>query len=519
MDFSKFQKFHEEEQKIIENHQNLVKAVLKEWEPELEQAKAMVKATTEDKVKFLMSTDIGKKLLTIAFSKTPLENLLTKYVEGKETMEGLVAKFEAMAEAYITKQELEIMRQPITSVVPKAVLDYLPKNLVVDIDPDGYIQDLYTRFQNKDKNLGVKVQKQKDFMKIKDKFEKLLEASMASKQHNIKIMSLLISIMYETGIRPGGDDGKSMVRTTPLYPGKLDSKEKSAPDIDPASVTTYGAISLLPSHLHVLDEYSWEGSGVQLTFYGKSGQLNFAEVRGTQATHIIKELLEEYSKKPHGGQLFSIDNGKPVTPEKLTSFYTKLLQSAGMEAEDISGHSLTDLRKLKASTTLHDILLRYQDEFYDKILAIDTMSLLNNHKQSLKELSSVIAKYLEKAVEGAELALNHSSMNMTINSYINPQVILSFLSYGGNIPHSFSELVHDKFQLKFDLRNFVIQATQSKLVDPTGWVEAIGLERLALFEERDEFAQQFSLLRFAKQKKIRLASIIKVIARLQRNIR
>jgi len=531
MEFSKFELFHKEEQELIKNHTQLVLSAVKAWAPKIKQVNAIVNASVDDKVALLMGSNIGKKLVSLTIKETALKNLLTKFFEKNETMDVLLQKFETIAETYITNKELEMMREPLTNIIPKAVLDFLPKNLVVDIDPEGVIEDVYTRFQNKDKNLGVKVQKQKDFMIVKDKFEKLLGAGMASPIDTIKIMSVLISVMYETGIRPASDPDTTLshVRTTPLYPKDFKDKATATQKAEasselnalgPSSVTTYGALTLLPSHARVLDEYSWEGSGVQLSFYGKSGQLNWAEVRGSQATKIIKELIEEFNKNPHGGPLFSLNNGKPITFAQLTSFYTKLLISAGMDTNDITGHSLTDLRKLKASTTLHEVLVRYQEEFYDNILALDPLQIMLNNKESLKSLSKLIVEYLKKAVEGAEMALNHSSMNMTINSYINPQVILSFLSHGGNVPQDFKELVHDKFQLKFDLKDFVIQATQSKLIDPTGWIEAVGLERLGVLgEERDEFAKEFSLLRIAKQKKIKLASIIKVIAKLQRNIR
>lgn len=89
-------------------------------------------------------------------------------------------------------------------------------------------------------------------------------------------------------------------------------------------------------------------------------------------------------------------------------------------------------------------------------------------------------------------------MNMTINSYINPQVILSFLSNSGEIENSFKDLLLDGAKLIFDVKQFVINASASRFADNGGWTSVIESgERLGL-PERDEFAKEQSLLKFAR---------------------
>lgn len=86
-------------------------------------------------------------------------------------------------------------------------------------------------------------------------------------------------------------------------------------------------------------------------------------------------------------------------------------------------------------------------------------------------------------------------MNMTINSYINPQLILNFLSRSGEIESDLGELLHSDGKLQFDVKQFVINAAQSRFVDNGGWEDIVESEgQYGVLPEQDEFGSQYSLL-------------------------
>jgi len=480
---SKYEKFYEEEQKKIGIRKDLAIKLVNYWEADLDKALSS-KATLESKVNYLLSTGVAKKIMELSFaSEKVLKTILEKYLTSKDENidEWLVSKIVALSEATTIKNELEEQRKPLTDVIPKKILDYLPKKLVVDVDPQGQITDIYSRYANKDKNIGVKIQKQKDFMKVRVKFEQLLDKGVLSSDNKIKMMSLIIAVMYDTGIRPGdAETGLSYANIDTEGP---ETEDKKGPKPSRELVDTFGSISLEPQHFKVLNGVT------NLAFYGKSGVFNKAQISNQLLNSVIKEVIMKFAMEGEPGKpLFSVD-GVPYSSGQLQNFYVSLLKLSGMA--DITGHSMTDLRKLKASTVLHKALLDAKEELQDKILAVENIF----SKKALTQITSIIAESLNSAVEKSEVALNHTSMNMTINSYINPQLILNFLSNSGEIESDLSELLHSDGKLQFDVKDFVVKASQSRFVNNGGWESVVDSgEQLGVLPEQDEFASQFSLL-------------------------
>ena len=478
---SRYQEFYEDEQTGLAVTKEFVVKLFNSWKPTLQQILTK-KGAIDKKVAILLKTKQAQIFLQNYIKESLLSNVLKKYLETPND-EWLLTRLLNLSESSAIQTDLSEMRTPLSTVIPKKILDFLPKKMVVDLDPEGQIIDIYSRYSNKDKNLGVKIQKQKDFIKVKDKFEQLLDKGILSKDNKTKMMSLIIAVMYDTGIRPG--DEESSLSYTSVETEGPETEDKKKPKPTRELVDTFGSISLEPQHFVVLNGIT------NLAFYGKSGVFNKAQISNSLLNRVIKEVIIRFASEGSETPLFSID-GVPYTAKQLQAFYVSLLKASGMK--DVTGHSMTDLRKLKASTVLYDYLISNKKELESKLLEIENIF----SKKAYKMITDIIVNHINEAVSKSELALNHTSMNMTINSYINPQVILSFLSNSGEIENSFKDLLLDGAKLIFDVKQFVINASASRFADNGGWTSVIESgERLGL-PERDEFAKEQSLLKFAR---------------------
>jgi len=463
---TKYQEFYKDEQTGLAVSKQFVAKLYNSWKPTLQQI-LLTSNTLEEKVLMLLNTKQAQLLIQNYISESSLKGVLKKYIETPNE-EWLQNRILSLSESSAIQSDLSEMRTPLSSVIPQKVLEYLPSKMVVDLDPEGIIVDTYSRYSNKDKNLQLKIQKQKEFITIKDRFESLLNKGIRSKDMKNKMMCLIIYIMYETGIRPGDE-------STGL--SKIYLEEEGSEDKTQISVDTFGAINLKPEHFKVLDAF-----GTSLEFYGKSGIVNKATISNPLLNKVIADLIRKYKKNPHGGVLFGID-GIPYTAAQLHKFYISLLNLAGLKNTD--EHSMTDLRKLKSATVLHHALVLAEQELHENLLKIENVF----SQKATKKIVEAISLHLKTAIENAKVALNHTTISMTINNYINPQVILNFLSNSGVIESDFSELLEQDAKVQFNIKSFLANAISNPGYSYTDE---------PLYPERDEFAKEQSLLKFAR---------------------
>ncbi len=460
---SKYQDQYNRDIELIARRKALFLKYFTYWKPQIQRVLIQTNLPKEEKVQILLNSVVARQIVTSLGKTTKdLKNALTKYIETPND-EILIERITSLTESGVEAIELEKARRPLTSVIPKDIIGFLPTKLVVDVDPTGEITDIYTRFANKDKNLGIKIEKQKAFIKVKNNFERLLSVGIRAQDPGVRMMTLLIYIMYDTGIRPGEvGEGTSTLKHKYLGPvQKVDNKNLPLPKPEEEVVGTFGAISLEPQHFKVIDGIT------NLEFYGKSGMVNTAYISKPELNYVIRDILKNVALHKTQGPLFVID-GKPYTRPQINAFYIELLKDAGMPKTEVTGHTLTDMRKLKSATVLHETLLENQSVLDMELLKIEDIYSENAEK----EIQKAIVGYLKKAVEQSEIALNHADMDMTINSYINPQVLLNFFQRSGDVTDSFSELINTGGKLEFNLQKFVLQASNriyNKFVDNSGW--------------------------------------------------
>jgi hypothetical protein len=134
------------------------------------------------------------------------------------------------------------------------------------------------------------------------------------------------------------------------------------------------------------------------------------------------------------------------------------------------GLVLTDFRKLKATQSVFDHLKAKQERLLERIKSFVVDEVEDLRERVAEEVSQTIGE----AIESAKIALSHSDTTVTIDKYINPLVIMRFLSEGSFKTDLRQAVLTNPTHLKFDPQTFINQAmsirTSSQLkVAFIGW--------------------------------------------------
>lgn len=307
------------------------------------------------------------------------------------------------------RKVLERERKELTEIIPKSFLTYLPKSLVVNVGENGKIKEMKTIYAEQINDMKAKMDRQKKLLNCIDDLKKQLSKDMKSKDEEKKLCAVIIGLMLETGIRPGN----------------LESK-----DIE----ETYGASTLEAGHIKFISY-----NKAILKFRGKKGTLNKAVVQDRELIKVLKSL---------GGTTLRSDDS--VIPNDVLSKYLR----------EASGEilNLTDFRKLKASQVLLESLKRRESKLHKDLEKIKDLEV----DTAKDKIVDKVLDMVKDAFEESEKALNHESKNTTINSYINPQILLSFLA-NGEVADKLEDIVLNKQQtLKFDPMVFIEKALGTK---------------------------------------------------------
>jgi len=310
-------------------------------------------------------------------------------------------------------------QEPLREAIPASLRAYLPDTVEVNVDDDGTIQRVTDRFNNEKLTLAVKIKHQKDLLRRYNQIAKRVKRDLKSSDEITRLSALITAIMMETGIRPG-KAGNGVIK------GKGDEQE---------FIETFGAITLGPGHVRFV-----RNNFAELSFLGKKGGANTATL--SDAT-IIKALQDYVNNAVSKGSkyVFVTDDGYTYTYTDLQRYFR----------EHFKGLAPTDFRKLKASETVFDAIQAEQAGLYERI-----RGFVNLSEEELRErVAEEIAATLDLAVSRAQEALSHDSATTTRKQYINPEVLLRFLSTGG-VSGSFRDAILDgKPTLAFDPQRFV----------------------------------------------------------------
>jgi len=331
--------------------------------------------------------------------------------EGLESLDGI-----AMA-SFQSRAMLE--SQAPLQAIPSELRAFLPKNLVVEVDPSGKIQRVTERFGNESRTLEVKIERMKLIVKKYNQIVKKIKKDLKSSDEITKLAAIVTSIIMETGIRPG-DIGNAAT----IHAGG-----------EKIIVETFGATTLGPEHVDfVRDNFA------KLEFVGKKGTLNTAYLNDAE---IIKVLQDLVSKAQAGGSkyIFVTSTGKQFTYSDLSGYFR----------ENLSGIDPTDFRKLRAAETIFTELKKSQEALYTKIRDFTSLG----EKELRERVLDAIRETLGEAIEKSREALSHKSPTETIESYLDPRITLQFLSRGTLAKTLHDAILDNDLVVAFDPMKFV----------------------------------------------------------------
>ena len=314
---------------------------------------------------------------------------------------------------------VETFQAPLRSSIPALLREYLPATVEVNVDENGTIQRVTDRFNNEKFTLEVKIQHQKKLLKQYNQIAKRVKRDLKSSDEITRLSALITAILMETGIRPG-KEGNGVVKT-------IGDQEEF--------IETFGAVTLGPGHVRfVKDNFA------ELSFLGKKTGVNTASL---SAPEIIKALKDYTDKALSSGSKYVF-----VTADGYRYSYSDLQRYF---REHFKGINPTDWRKLKASETVFDAIQAEQEALYAKIVAFAGMEA----DVLATRVAEEISRTLDRAVAKAQVALSHDSAATTKKQYINPEVLLRFLSTGRTEKTFRDAILGGKPTLAFDPQRFI----------------------------------------------------------------
>jgi hypothetical protein len=299
---------------------------------------------------------------------------------GREASKGFQAMTMAEAQA------------PLKEVVPEQIMAFLPKNIVVKVDERGFIQQVTDRFENEHETLGVKIATMRKLITEYNDVVRTVKADIRGGDEITRMAALITAIIMETGIRPG-------------KPGNATVKVVNGEDV---IVETFGAITLGPQHVKFVRE-----NFAELEFVGKKGGLNLAHVGDRDIVMALQGYVENAltSRTPY---IFTTSGGRQFAYNDLQQYFRAKFPA----------FSPTDFRKLRATSAVLFALHQEQQNLYARLREFSVTETENLREKVADE----IAKTFEAAIEASREALSHESASTTVRAYINPEVILRFLS-------------------------------------------------------------------------------------------
>ncbi len=161
---------------------------------------------------------------------------------------------------------------------------------------------------------------------------------------------------------------------------------------------------------------------------------------------MIKVLKDYVDKAQKGGSkyVFVTSDGIPFGYKDLQRYFR----------EQFSGISPTDFRKLKATETVLSALGQEQKQLYVRIREFAQLKTGDLRERVVEEVVGAV----ERAYVRAQQALSHEDVATTVRAYVNPEVLLRFLSQG-QVDKTLSDAVlTGKTKLTFDPEVFVARA-------------------------------------------------------------
>lgn len=372
--------------------------------------------------KFVGSDEVSDK--AYSWRNTTLY-LIRDHLAGQKTLKEVSETFKKNSVRSFKALEIHKRQAPLKSIIPVELRAYLPDTITIDVDDEGYIKKINDMFGNKTYTLAEKIKSQKKLIKKYNTIVKLIKRDLKSRDEMTKLSAIITSIIMETGIRPG-QIGNGIVET-------VDDQE--------VQVETFGAITLNTSHVSfVRDNFA------ELSFRGKMGTVNTASISNSAIVKVLKDYVDN-ALSSGSDYIFITSEGSQFTYQDLIKYFRT----------NFKGFKITDFRKLRATQEVFDGLQEERDSMLQRIKEVAEMET----EDLTQRVVEIVAETINKAHERAQVALSHDSGTTTKKSYINPEVLLRFLSTASMQSTLKESITTGKTKLHFDPMMFVREATRT----------------------------------------------------------
>jgi len=381
--------------------------------------------------KFVGSDEVSDK----AYSwRNTTMYLIRDYLAGQKTLKDVSDTFKKNSIRSFKAIEIHKSQASLKSVIPVELRAYLPDTITIDVDEEGYIKKINDMFGNKTYTLSEKIKSQKKLIKKYNTIVKQIKKDLKSRDEKAKLSAIITSIIMETGIRPG-KIGNGIVET-------VDDQE--------VEVETFGAITLNPSHVNFVRE-----NFAELSFRGKMGTVNTAAISNSAIVKVLKDYVDN-ALESGSDYIFITSEGEQFTYQDLVRYFRI----------NFKGFKITDFRKLRATQEVFDGLQEERDSMLRRIKEVAELET----EELTQRVVEIVAETINKAHERAQVALSHDSGSTTKKSYINPEVLLRFLSTASMQSTLKESITTGKTKLHFDPMMFVREATRtaSMLISASG---------------------------------------------------
>jgi DNA topoisomerase IB len=353
---------------------------------------------------------------------TPVYNAIRDYAKGRPR-EKVAATVRNLALRWFRRDQLDDTEKLFEQMIP-GMRDLFPPGIVVDLDSNGNIAYIADRFENQTRDLEFKVLTNKLMASRWKAIQNRLREDFHAQNDATRTAATVLRLIAETGIRPGQHGNRVFVDETGRRVVRGGVREEP----------TYGAVTLLAEHV----TFPTDGTA-RLEFRGKMGSVNRAEVRDPELVQRLREFVAR-----GGSQLFTLRDGRAFDKNELAYYLN--------HAPEFEGIAATDFRKYVASqealTDLYESLPRIARE------------LASANAPSDERINSIVRQAVEQAMERAQKRLSHESSTTTKKSYINPEVVLSFLQ--GSVGPTLPEVVLRPIPFRYSPREFYAKARRTR---------------------------------------------------------
>lgn len=364
-----------------------------------------------------------KEIQVLPEDQAKVIGLMRDSLAGDRKLKDTRARLDLYGRNRYIKDTLGVGQAPL-QVLPEELRKFLPDNIWVEVDPEGVIRKVTDRFVNQKETWEWKIQRIKLILEKREEILRRMREDLRSGDPELSTKALIASILYQTGIRPGYEGNQSTV---------------VLPNGEKVLETTFGATTLKAEHVKFL-----RNNLAELQFIGKAGTLNTA----TLSDPVLVSVLKSYQESNTQGFLFTTKSGSVFGQKDLDAYFKSRF----------FGISPKDFRRLKASEKMLEALNAENEKLREQI-----RGFVKTEKAELaSRITEKLAEAISNAMDAAAETLSHASgKDVTRTNYINPQIVLDFLSRGKPARTLEQAVLSNQIALRFDPANFVPELTKA----------------------------------------------------------